>query len=63
MNIGFTGLGNVGAKLAGSLPRNGFAVTMRDIDKAAAESLIARGAAWADSGKALAETSEVTVRG
>ena len=37
MNIGFIGLGNVGGKLAGSLLRNGFDVTVRDLDRTAAE--------------------------
>ena len=32
MKIGFIGLGNVGGKLAGSLLRNGFDVTVRDLD-------------------------------
>ena len=31
--IGFVGLGNVGGKLAGSLLRNNFDVTVRDIDE------------------------------
>ena len=35
MKVGFIGLGNVGAKLAGSLLRNGFDLTVRDIDKTA----------------------------
>ena len=33
MKIGFVGLGNVGGKLAGSLLRNNFDVTVRDIDE------------------------------
>ena len=33
MKIGFIGLGNVGGKLAGSLIRNDFDVTVRDIDE------------------------------
>ena len=33
MKIGFIGLGNVGAKLAGSLLRNGFDLTVRDLDQ------------------------------
>ena len=33
MKIGFIGLGNVGGKLAGSLLRNKFDLTVRDIDK------------------------------
>ena len=32
MKIGFIGLGNVGGKLAGSLLRNKFDVTVRDLD-------------------------------
>ncbi len=31
MKIGFIGLGNVGGKLAGSLRRNGFDLTVRDL--------------------------------
>ena len=33
MKIGFIGLGNVGGKLAGSLSRNKFDLTVRDLDK------------------------------
>ena len=33
MKIGFIGLGNVGGKLAGSLLRNKFKLTVRDLDK------------------------------
>ena len=33
MKIGFIGLGNVGGKLAGSLIRNNFDVTVREIDQ------------------------------
>ena len=33
MNVGFIGLGNVGSKLAGSLLRNGFDLTVRDLDR------------------------------
>ena len=32
MKIGFIGLGNVGGKLAGSLLRNGFKITVLDLD-------------------------------
>ena len=34
--IGFIGLGNVGGKLAGSLLRNGFPLTVRDLEAPAA---------------------------
>ena len=33
MKIGFIGLGNVGGKLAGSLLRNKFDLTVYDLDK------------------------------
>jgi 3-hydroxyisobutyrate dehydrogenase len=33
MKVGFIGLGNVGGKLAGSLLRNNFDLTVRDLDK------------------------------
>lgn len=61
MHIGFIGLGNVGAKLAGSLLRNGHALTVRDTDRRAADQLIDRGAAWADSGRELAERCDVVI--
>lgn len=47
MKIAFIGLGNVGAKLAGSLVRNQHEVCVHDLKKSAAESLIAAGAQWA----------------
>nr|WP_290428758.1 NAD(P)-dependent oxidoreductase [Defluviimonas salinarum] len=61
MRVGFIGLGNVGAKLAGSLIRNGFDVMVRDTDEAAAKSLLEGGARWAESGRALAEACDVIV--
>ena len=61
MKIGFIGLGNVGAKLAGSLLRNGFHLTVHDISPDAAKGLLAAGAGWADSPAALAELSDITI--
>ena len=43
MKVGFIGLGNVGGKLAGSLLRNGFDTTVRDLDKAAAQKFLDAG--------------------
>ena len=57
--IGFIGLGNVGSKLAGSILRNGFDLTVRDLDKQAAAALLERGARWADSPRQLAAQCEV----
>ena len=44
MKIGFIGLGNVGGKLAGSILRNGYDITVRDLDKSLAEPFLAAGA-------------------
>ena len=61
MQVGFVGLGNVGAKLAGSLLRQGHRLHVRDVDRDAAADLLAEGAIWADSGRALAAASEVVI--
>lgn len=61
MKVGFIGLGNVGGKLAGSLLRNGIDLTVRDLDRNAAEPLLAKGAAWAESPKALAEATDIAI--
>ncbi|QPM92367.1 NAD(P)-dependent oxidoreductase [Pseudooceanicola algae] len=44
MKIGFVGLGNVGGKLAGSLLRNGFDLTVLDLDEALVAKFAALGA-------------------
>ncbi|SOH94337.1 3-hydroxyisobutyrate dehydrogenase [Monaibacterium marinum] len=44
MKIGFIGLGNVGGKLAGSLLRNGFDLTVHDLDAELVASFVAKGA-------------------
>ena len=59
--IGFIGLGNVGSKLAGSILRNGFDLTVRDLDEATAQPLLDAGARWADSPRELAEAVDVVV--
>jgi 3-hydroxyisobutyrate dehydrogenase len=61
VKIGFIGLGNVGAKLAGSLLRNGFSLIVRDLEHSAAAPLLAKGAAWADSPKELAEAADLII--
>jgi 3-hydroxyisobutyrate dehydrogenase len=60
-NIGFIGLGNVGKKLAGSVLRNGFDLTVRDLDKDAATDLLDRGAHWAESPQELAAAVDIVV--
>ena len=44
MTVGFIGLGNVGGKLAGSLLRNGIALTVHDLDPVLVAGFVARGA-------------------
>ncbi|MEL6219555.1 MAG: NAD(P)-dependent oxidoreductase [Pseudomonadota bacterium] len=61
MKVGFIGLGNVGGKLAGSLVRNGVPTVVRDLDRAAAEPLLAAGAEWAESPAAMAEAVDVLI--
>ena len=61
MKVGFIGLGNVGSMLAGSLVRNGFDVIVRDTDANAAAPLLKAGAGWGESGKAIAQGSDVIV--
>ena len=61
MKVGFIGLGNVGGKLAGSLLRNGIDLTVRDLDKSAANSFLDRGAKWADSPREMAENVDVLI--
>jgi len=61
MKIGFIGLGNVGGKLAGSLLRNGFALTLRDLDRGMAQPFLDQGAAWADSPREMAEAVDLVI--
>ena len=61
MKVGFIGLGNVGAKLAGSLLRNGFDLTVRDIDQNLTDQFKNLGAKIANSGKELAEQVDLII--
>ncbi len=61
MKIGFIGLGNVGGKLSGSLLRNGFDVTVRDLSAEVAQPFLDKGASWADTAGEMAETCDVTI--
>jgi len=61
MKIGFIGLGNVGGKLAGSLLRNGFDLTVRDLDKDIAQPFLDKDAKWADSPKAMAQGADLVI--
>lgn len=59
MNIGFIGVGSIGAPIAGQLLAAGHAVTVHDLRRANAEALLAAGTAWAESPAALAGKCEV----
>ena len=61
MKIGFIGLGNVGGKLASSLLRNKFDVTVRDLDSGLVEKFKKLGAKSAVTPKELAEKVELII--
>ncbi len=61
MKIGFIGLGNVGGKLAGSLLRNNFDVTVRDIDESLTNEFKKLGAKVTTSPKELAEQTDLII--
>ena len=61
MKIGFIGLGNVGGKLAGSLLRNKFDLTVRDLDGNLTENFKNLGAKVASSAKELAEQVDLII--
>ena len=47
MKIGFIGLGNVGSKLAGSLLRNKFNLSVIDLNKSLVKDFLAKGSVTA----------------
>ena len=61
MKIGFIGLGNVGGKLAKSLLRNNFELTVRDLDQNLTENFKELGAKVANSPKELTEQVELII--
>ena len=61
MKIGFVGLGNVGGKLAGSLLRNKFNLTVIDLDDNLVKDFVSRGSAAAKSPKELAEKVDLII--
>tara|TARA_E500000178_G_scaffold245003_1_gene241432 strand:- start:609 stop:1550 length:942 start_codon:yes stop_codon:yes gene_type:complete len=61
MKIGFIGLGNVGGKLANSLIRNNFDLTVRDLDENLMKSLEDQGANVVNSPKELAEKVDLVI--
>jgi 3-hydroxyisobutyrate dehydrogenase len=61
MKIGFIGLGNVGGKLAESLLRNNFDLTVRDLDESLTNRFKELGAKIAKSPKELAEQVDLII--
>lgn len=61
MRYGFIGLGNLGAHLAAGLRRGGLDLTVHDLNRAAAEPLIAAGARWAETPRALAQSVDAVI--
>jgi 3-hydroxyisobutyrate dehydrogenase len=57
--VGWIGTGVMGASMCGHLLAKGFSATVYNRTKAKAEGLLAKGAAWADSPKAVAEAADV----
>ena len=61
MKIGFIGLGNVGGKLAGSLLRSKFDLTVRDLDEKISKSFIDKGAKVANTTKELTKDVDLII--
>lgn len=59
MQVGFIGLGTMGAHMARNLQKAGTRLVVHDARRAAVESHIAAGAVWADSPRKVAEAAEV----
>lgn len=61
MQIGFIGLGTMGASFAKNIQKAGYDLTVHDIARQAAQSHIDAGAKWADSPRALAEQCDIVL--
>jgi 3-hydroxyisobutyrate dehydrogenase len=59
MRVGFIGIGYMGRHMARNVARGGHELIVFDIRREAAEEVLAEGATWADSPRAVAEASEV----
>ncbi len=59
--VGCIGIGNIGFHLAANLLRGGYAVTVHDLNRMAAEPLLALGATWADSPAEVARACQVVI--
>src|SRR5882724_9162366 len=59
MNVGFIGLGLMGASMASNLQAAGHALVVHDVRKPAGAPHVAAGAVWKDTPRAVAEAAEV----
>ena len=59
MKLGFIGVGNIGAPIAGQLLRAGYSLFVHDLRPEAAQSLLRAGAIWSNSAAALARECDV----
>ena len=59
MRVGFIGLGMMGKGMAANLQKAGHQLVVHDLNRAAAEPFLAKGAEWAGSPRQLAAASEV----
>ena len=59
MRIGWIGTGVMGLSMAGHLQAAGWPLTVYNRTKAKTEPLLAKGAKWADTPRAVAEASDV----
>ena len=61
MRVGFIGIGNMGKNMSRHILEAGYDVTVHDLRKSAADSLLDKGARWADTPKIMAETCDVVL--
>jgi 3-hydroxyisobutyrate dehydrogenase len=61
MQYGFIGLGSLGGQLAVNLARGGFQLEVFDLQRCAAEAVLAAGAHWADSVAELAKVCDCLI--
>jgi 3-hydroxyisobutyrate dehydrogenase-like beta-hydroxyacid dehydrogenase len=61
LDIGFIGIGQMGSRMAKNLLKAGYELTIHDINRDAARSLLDQGAKWANTPRALAESTSVVI--
>jgi 3-hydroxyisobutyrate dehydrogenase-like beta-hydroxyacid dehydrogenase len=61
MNVGFIGVGNIGAPIAGQLLKAGHTLVVHDLRREAANALLEVGVEWSDSPAALAAGCDVVM--